>query len=116
MATTATTARLLCSVSGGDSGDKVVNVSWTLSAPLLTVDRETLTQGANNTITVPSGATLCVIVPPTDNTQALTLKGVAGDTGYVIDANTPTVLALSGSSFVINVGAGSNIAVEFSWL
>lgn len=116
MATVATTAYFQCQVSGGDSGDKTVNVSWTLSSPLLTVERTTLTQAANNTITVPSGAKLCVIVPPTDNTQAVTFKGVNGDTGYVIDPNEPTVIAVSGSSFVLNLAAGSNQDFGLNWL
>lgn len=116
MATAATTARLLCQITGGDSGDKLVNVSWSLSAPLMQTDKTTLTQAANNTITVPSGAKLCVIVPPTANTQAVLLKGVGGDTGYAIDPNEPTVLCVSGSSFVLNLAAGSNQSFEFNWL
>ena len=116
MATASTTARFLCQVTGGDTGDKLVNVAWTISTPLNLTERPTITQGANNTVTVPSGATLCVISPPTDNTQAVTFKGVAGDTGYAIDANTPTVIAVSGSSFVINLAAGSNQIFELNWL
>lgn len=116
MATAATTARLLCQVTGGDSGDKLVNIAWTLSAPLNIVERPTLTQAANNTITVPSGAKLCVIVPPTANTQVVTLKGVGGDTGYAIDPNEPTVLCVSGATFVLNLAAGSDQVFELNWL
>jgi hypothetical protein len=115
-ATAATTATLLCKVTGSDTGDKLVQATWTLAAPILDVDRTALTQGADNTITVPTGASVCVIVPPSTNTQAITFKGIGADTGYAIDADAPTVLGLSGSSFVLNLAAGSNQTVEFNWI
>lgn len=116
MATSATTASFLCQVEGGDSGSKVTSVSWTLSAPLLQTDTTELTQGGDTTITVPTGAKLCVLVPPTDNTLSLTLKGNTGDTGVGIDPNEPTVLAPTDSSFIITTGAGTNFDLQVNWL
>lgn len=116
MATSATTAFLRCQVDGGDSGSKIVSIDWTLSAPLLQVDTTTLTQGGDTTITVPTGAKLCVLVPPSDNVLTLTLKGNTGDTGVGIDPNEPTVLAPVDSSFIITTGAGTNFDIQVNWL
>ena len=72
-----------------------------------------LTTG-NNTITVPSATGITVkgatIIPPADNTQALTLKGVAGDTGIVISNTDPTSIGFqtAPASFVLNAGAAIN--------
>ncbi len=68
----------------------------------------------NNTITVPSATGITVkgatIIPPSDNTEALTLKGVNGDTGIVISSTDPTSLGFetAPSSFVLNAGAAIN--------
>ena len=118
MATDATTAQFLCQVTSGDSGEKIAEVQWTITSPQMATTRVTLTQGAFNQITVPPGdPKLCVIVPPSTNTLALTLKGVTGDTGVSIDPNEPTILCLPASaSFGITVGAGSNFVCEFNWI
>lgn len=69
----------------------------------------------NNTITVPSGATGVVIIPPTGNTDNITLKGVAGDTGFLLHDTNPSYIALGGSaSFVLNA-ADTITGVRFIW-
>lgn len=73
------------------------------------VDIITLSAGAN-TITVPTGGTTvvaCTIVPPTGNTQSITLKGISGDTGIRIHDTDPTSLAIDSSvtSFILTAGA-----------
>lgn len=66
----------------------------------------------NNTITVPSSAVAVTILPPSDNTVVLTLKGVAGDTGISLSLTDPTSIGLNGvSSFVLN--AASAVSVRF---
>lgn len=63
----------------------------------------TLVSGAN-TITVPSWAAGAVIVLPTANTQATTLKGVSGDTGIALSPTLPGLLSFPVSppaSFVL---------------
>lgn len=70
----------------------------------------TLAAGAN-TITLPTDDTTvtgATIVPPSDNTQTLTLKGVTGDTGVSISPTDPTSIAFSTvppASFVLTAGA-----------
>jgi hypothetical protein len=79
------------------------------------VEKKDLSTGAN-TITVPSGSKGVVIKPPTGNTQALTLKGVSGDTGILIAKVDPTSLGLDTgvANFVLNA-AGTVTGVVFVW-
>lgn len=67
----------------------------------------------DNTITVPSGGTTgvvaqgAVIIPPTTNAAALTLKGNAGDTGVALNRKSPSLIGLDSGvlSFILNAGA-----------
>lgn len=65
-------------------------------------------------LTVPTGARVCVIIPPTGNTQALTLKGVTGDTGIVLDPNGASIISVSSPSIGI-ANAGSQIISRVEW-
>lgn len=76
--------------------------------------------GTNTTITVPttpSQATGVIIIPPTTNTNTLTLKGVAGDTGIAISPTAPTFIPFATAppvSFVLNASSSTNIL--FWWV
>lgn len=66
----------------------------------------------NNTITLPGGGAVpasVIIIPPVDNEEVITLKGVNGDTGIVINPVDPTVLTFNADSlptfFVLNAAA-----------
>src|SRR5215831_11143666 len=76
-----------------------------------------LASGAN-TITVPSGATVVsvTIVPPAGNTAALTLKGIAGDTGIGLHPTDPMTIALAPTvtTFVLNAAA-TVTGIRFIW-
>jgi hypothetical protein len=72
-----------------------------------------------NTITVPTGgatATAVTIVPPAGNVQAITLKGIAGDTGIILHPTDPTTIALGPTvtSFVLN-GGGAVAGLRLIW-
>jgi hypothetical protein len=72
-----------------------------------------LASGAN-TVTPPTGAKSVTIVPPSGNVVALTLKGVAGDTGIALHKTDPTSIGLDGAAtFVIN--AGSSVTIVMVW-
>src|SRR5215510_3897844 len=63
----------------------------------------------DNTITVPTGgATVkgATIIPPTGNTNSLTLKGVGGDTGIVLSKVDPASISfeVAPANFVLNAG------------
>ena len=76
-----------------------------------------LASGAN-TITVPTGgssvAVACIIFPPNSNTDAITLKGVGGDTGILLHPTNPACISLGAgvTSFVLNAG-GAIAGVRF---
>jgi len=104
-------------ITGVPAGVKTVGpftVSNTASGGSIT--DQTLTAGTN-TVSVPVGGTYkgVIILPPSGNTNALTLRGVGGDTGVGLHLTDPTVLGISTSvtSFVINAGAST--LTEFLW-
>jgi hypothetical protein len=74
------------------------------------IQQVTLSSG-NNTITVPSGAVAVTIIFPEDNTVAVTLKGVNGDTGIALSLTDPTSIGLASvSTFVLS--AASTVTVR----
>ncbi len=88
---------------GGSSG---VDLDITLTSG--TFDRRELTLASgDNTISIPTDAAGLIIIPPVANTQTLTLKGDAGDTGVTLGKTTPTYLSLpaDGTDVIINAGA-----------
>ena len=73
-----------------------------------------------NTITVPTGGLALpnsvTIVPPAGNTTALTLKGIAGDTGVSLHPTDPTTLAFTTTTanFVLTAATTIN-GVRLYW-
>ena len=76
--------------TGLSNGSKVFNAS--IIAGACGVTTEVVLASGPNTITVPTNAAGCVITLPSTNTQAVTLKGVTGDTGIVIDKTSSHLL------------------------
>lgn len=75
-----------------------------------------LTTG-DNTITVPSGATGVLLVPPADNAEGIELKGVGADTGFEISMTSWQLInfgATPPASFVLTT-TGAIAGVEFNW-
>lgn len=98
--------------SGDQSGAETLSAAGNPSSPGGIVP-QALASG-NNTITPPTGATACTIQKPTGNTVALTLKGVAGDTGIALHLTDPDTVSLAGAaSFVIN--AASGVTLHLFW-
>jgi len=92
------------SLSGEPEGSSTVSLSWSITAGVSTSTVD-LASGAN-TITVPAGTTLVVVIPPTGNSQTITAKGVSGDTGFQLSKTKPTVIAWeTGANFVLTAGA-----------
>jgi len=90
----------------------------TANASIGAVTDIVLASGAN-TITVPAGSTAMVIVPPTTNTQTLTLKGVTGDTGVPLSPTQPSVIsfpASAPSTVVLTAGALFSGITEISFI
>jgi pyruvate/oxaloacetate carboxyltransferase len=75
---------------------------------------QALTTGAN-TVTVPSGSIAVTIIKPAANTVALTLKGVAGDTGIALNLLDPDSISLASvSTFVLNAASAVTVRLIFS--
>lgn len=105
-------------LTGDVIADKIFSAAENAVSPG-SITLHTLSVGAN-TITVPtvSGFTVkaATIIPPSGNTQALTLKGVAGDTGIVISSTDPTSIGFetAPANFVIN-SAGTVNGLRIVW-
>ena len=104
------------------SGDETFNLIQsaadnTVSPGMVSI--QTLTTGAN-TITAPvvSGivVTALTIVPPSGNTNLITLKGLTGDTGIPIHKTDPTTIGLNTTftSLVLNA-ASTIVGVRLIW-
>jgi hypothetical protein len=92
--------------TGDVSATQVNSAGQNPNSPAVS-ELKSLVAGAN-TITPPSGgSTPCAvtIIPPAGNVIALTLKGIAGDTGIALHLTDPSTIALAGgvASFVLNV-------------
>ena len=110
-------------VQGAPTGSRSINSVIPLNSAVDATQVITLSIGAN-TITVPTGATECIIYGPNSvnptpnpvNAAVLTLEGVAGDTGVVLSGKYPTVLSwdTAPASFVINSTATGTLEAWFA--
>jgi len=101
-------------VSIGILGDGV-NIGWPSPANSITyqnlaspgvVEPIVLTTGFNS-VAVPAGAKFLWFVPPTSSTIAKTLKGITGDTGYVLDPASPMLLPIAVGTTAIGITASA---------
>ena len=100
-------------LTGHPEGQRLVALTWTITAGKSNVQVD-LASGAN-TITVPSGTTLIVLIPPTTNTETILFKGVSGDTGFQLSKTRPSIYAYeTGASFVLTTsGAIAGYEIYF---
>lgn len=111
---------LASNVTGGVDGARSFGpITITTAAAVLSTQSVTLAVGAN-TITVPSGSTAVVLLPPNTTTSSsfggtLTVKGVTGDTGIAISNKWPTMFGWDTppGSFVVNSTATGTLVVWF---
>lgn len=100
--------RIYGSVTGLSAGTRAVDVSIVAGASAVG-DSITASFAVGFTAVVPPAtATAALIIPPTANTNGITLKGVTGDTGIPISKTQPTVLTfVAGSTFGLTVATGA---------
>lgn len=97
-------------LTGDVTGTETVSAATNAASPG-SITIHSLASGAN-TITVPTGGstvTAATILPPTGNTQTITLKGVTGDTGVGLHLTDPTTIALASSVTTFCLTAGGTI-------
>lgn len=110
-------------VSGGPDGARTFGpLAITASSAVTQETSVSLSVGAN-TVTVPSGATCAMIVPPNAATPVpnpvyggtLTLKGVTGDTGVALSNKWPSLVSWDTppGSIVITASATGTLIVWF---
>lgn len=101
-------------VSVSFTGDLVSTISEAAAASTVSpgsVTIHTLSSGANN-ITPPTGGSTpkaATIIPPTGNTNTLTLKGVTGDTGIAMHLTDPAVVTLATTVTTFCITAGGTV-------
>ena len=103
------------------TGDVTYNQSFSAAANSSSpgqIDILTLSSGSN-TITPPAGGTTpkaCTFIPPSGNTETVTLKGVTGDTGVVLHKTDPAVISLNSPTSTFVLTASAQIAgVRLIW-
>src|SRR5580700_184359 len=74
------------------------------NAPGMPLEQIALIAG-NNTINLPAGTQYVVMSPPSTSTNAKTLKGVAGDTGFPLSANLAAIIPVANGTTSIIVGS-----------
>jgi hypothetical protein len=115
MAVSALTASFLAQLRGGIGGDKDILQTWLISTPVEATIVQALVQATFTQVTIPGTTTLIVVIPPVNNVQAITLKGVTGDTGYPLNVNKPTILCVPTGTVQVGLAlaAGSNQTMTF---
>lgn len=96
------------SVTDAPSGSKSIGPVTITSAAAVDHQLTVNLASGDNTITVPTGAKACIVIPPTGNTTVvIKLKGAAGDTGFTMAKSMPACLSFdtAPASFVINASA-----------
>jgi hypothetical protein len=110
-------------VVGNPGGARSFGPITITAATAVESDQTIALSSGNNTITVPTGATCVFLTGPNGVTPSpnptyggtLTIKGVAGDTGTVMSAKWPTLLAwdTAPASFVINATQATSVYAWF---
>lgn len=90
----ASKANFIANIEGEASGSKVVRATWELPDPILGVTVAALASG-DNLIVWPTGATVCLVVPPVTETETIVLKGLTGDQGFPVSSTFPFVVTKS---------------------
>lgn len=111
---------LNANVTGGLDGSRAFGPITVKTTSAVTQTLSVSLSIGANTITLPSGTTACVLIPPNGANPVpnpafsgtLTLKGVSGDTGIAISNTYPTMLSwdTSPSSIVINSTATGTLS------
>ena len=79
---------------------------------------ETVLASGENTVTVPTGATAVLIVPPESGSAELKLKSKSSDTGIVISESNPTLWSfkLGITSFIVVSGSAGSKPATFAFI
>ncbi len=111
-----------CSIGVTVTGD---GITLTYAPPQSPVENTAAPQGGPvllalssgfNTVSVPTGAIGCLLVPATGSAITKTLKGLTGDTGVPIRTDGPTLLWLPNSTASFGLTTSGTENVQIFWL
>lgn len=92
--------RIYGAVTGLPSGTRAVDVSIAVGTGVDQTLTQSFAAATFAAITVPASSTAMLIIPPSTNVGAITLKGVTGDTGVKLHQTKPTCIALDATPSV----------------
>jgi hypothetical protein len=101
---------------GNDDGTivdtQLYNANSVCTVQLLTI---------NNTFTAINSANFpecggVFIVPPTGNTSTITLKGVTGDTGVLLNVSAPTFVCLPDPPVAFGITTNGSVTFKLVWV
>lgn len=101
--------------------DLLLSESWNAAVNAVSPGKIDVTDLAagSNTITPPTGGgstpVAVTIIPPAGNTQTITLKGIAGDTGVPLHKTDPSSIGLGGTGTFVLAAGGIITGVRFIW-
>lgn len=98
--------RLDGQIAGRPSGIKTIRYDLTSTNGV--VDNVNLATGSN-AYTFASGLEGLIVIPPSANTVALTLKGVTGDTGIPLHPTNPQLICVSSNQTSILLSAATTV-------
>lgn len=108
--------RIYGAVSGLPSGIRGVDVSIPVGTGVDVTQIFTPGGSGFTAMTVPTGYTAVLIIPPAGNANTITLKGITGDTGIALSKTLPTLLSLGASAaFGLTVG-GAITSITLIWM
>ena len=93
---------------------QLYNANSVCTVQLLTINGFTEINGTNCPTFSTSGGVF--IVPPTGNTNTITLKGVTGDTGILLKVSAPTFLCLPTPPTVFGIFTSGLVAFKLVWV
>jgi hypothetical protein len=70
----------------------------------------------DNTIAVPTGTQAFLLQPPTGSVVTKKLKGVGGDTGFLINPSLPLIVPVPTGTTSILINASAGETVQIAWL
>lgn len=92
-------------------GGNGINIQTTINvvSPVGAITQIALASGFNS-IAIPTGTTFYLIVLPAGNSTSVTLKGVTGDTGILLNPTGENLLMVTSGQTTIGLTAGGAIA------
>jgi hypothetical protein len=111
------TARAIfqCHIDGLLPESQLIDAQWTITNAIGAISRVTLANG-DNTITVPAGTTLIIMIPPVTSNFSKVQKGAGGDTGTGIQRTFPEVFPYASGNFIVNSAGLETLPTTFIFL